>query len=143
MVLIGLVAASIAPGYGLGTPMRMQAGFFPTALGVILILLGVTIAIVSLTQTEREQEDALSRLPDKIDWRGWACVLGGPVVFALSGDHFGLIPAAFGCVFVSAMGDKTSTVKGALILAAVVSVCGALLFSYLIGVPFPMLEWRL
>jgi hypothetical protein len=140
MVLIGLVAVKVAPSYGIGTPMRMEPGFFPTALGVILILLGIAIAIVGQTQGQ-EEEDALSALPDKIEWRGWACVLGGPVVFAILGEHFGLIPAAFGCVFVSALGDRTSTIVGSLILAACVSVFGAILFSYLMQVPLPMFEW--
>jgi sulfite exporter TauE/SafE len=143
LVLIGLVAVTVAPGYGIGTPMRMRPGFFPTALGVILILLGIAITGTGLAQTREEQVDALSKIPDKIEWRGWTCVLGGPVAFVLLGQAFGLIPAAFGCVFVSALGDKTSTIKGAAILAVIVSVLGAFFFSHLMRVPFPMLEWRL
>ena len=41
MILFGLVAAVNGPNYHVGTLMHMGPGFMPTALGVILILLGV------------------------------------------------------------------------------------------------------
>ena len=51
-----------------------------------------------------------------------------------------MIPAIFACVFVCALGDKTSTLKGSLIMSAGVTVFGVILFSYLLGVPLPLLR---
>jgi len=45
------------------------------------------------------------------------------------------------CVFVSALGDRTATLKGSAVLAAVVTVAGCLLFSYVLKVAFPLYRW--
>ncbi len=42
VILFGLVMALKGPGYHLGTLMHMGPGFLPTALGVILIFLGIS-----------------------------------------------------------------------------------------------------
>ena len=52
-----------------------------------------------------------------------------------------MAPATFACVFVSALGDRTATLKSSLVLAAGVTVFGVLLFSYLLKVPFPIFRW--
>ena len=53
----------------------------------------------------------------------------------------GLLPATFACVFVAALGDRDTTLKGAAILSASVTVFGILLFSYLLKVSMPILKW--
>jgi Tripartite tricarboxylate transporter TctB family len=88
---------------------------------------------------EGEDEDLL---PEHPEWFGWACILAGPICFILFGSYFGLIPATFACVFVSAFGDRTATLKAAIVLATVVTVFGVGLFSYLLQVPMPLLAWR-
>lgn len=146
MVIVGTIATVIAPSYGLGTMMRIGPGFFPTMLGVALIIIGVMIIVAGMlpkSKIEADEDDILSALPKRMEWRGWSCLLAGPIMFALLGEHFGLIPAAFSCVFVSAMGDRKATVLESLVLAGAVSVFGGLLFSYLIRIPLPMLAWRL
>ncbi len=57
------------------------------------------------------------------------------------GEFFGMVPATFSCVFVSALGDRTSTLKGSALLAAGVTFFGTLLFSYVLQLPFPMFRW--
>ena len=49
--------------------------------------------------------------------------------------------ATFACVFVSALGDKGSTLLGSFILAVGISVFGVLLFSYLLQVSMPAWRW--
>jgi putative tricarboxylic transport membrane protein len=139
VIFFGLVMALKGPGYRLGTLMHMGPGFLPTALGVILICLGIAIAATGLSVPEGEDEDILPAHPE---WLGWACILAGPLCFILFGSLFGLIPAIFSCVFVAALGDRTSTLKGSVLLAAVVTVFGVGLFSYLLQVPMPLLAWR-
>ena len=139
MVLIGLVMALKGPGYRLGTLMHMGPGFMPTALGVILVLLGLVIAAAAIATPDGVDERIL---PEHPEWLGWGCILAGPLLFIICGSYGGLVPATFACVFVSALGDRTSTWIGALGLATVVTAFGVTLFSYVLKVPMPILEWR-
>lgn len=137
MMLIGLGAAVEGSSYHIGTLVRMGPGFFPVALGIILILLGMMIAGTAFASSEGGDERFL---PDNPQWFGWLCLIGGPILFIILGVYAGMIPAIFACVFVCALGDKTSTLKGSLIMSAGVTVFGVILFSYLLGVPLPLLR---
>lgn len=139
MVLFGLVMALKGPTYKLGTLMHMGPGFMPTALGVILVFLGVLIAATAIAAPDGEDQRIL---PEHPQWWGWSCILAGPVLFIICGSYGGLIPATFACVFVSALGDRTATWKGTLVLATVVTAFGVTLFSFVLKVPMPILEWR-
>jgi hypothetical protein len=48
MILIGLFIALKGTTYRAGTLMHMGPGFLPTALGVLLVLLGIAIAAAAL-----------------------------------------------------------------------------------------------
>lgn len=140
MVLFGLAVAFRAPAYGLGSVTHMGPGFLPTALGVILAAIGIVIAGSGMrTRAAGEQERIL---PEEPQWLGWLCLLAGPLLFIICGSLGGLVPAIFSCVFVSALGDRSTTWKSAAILAAIVTVFGVVLFSYLLGLPLPLLMWR-
>jgi hypothetical protein len=139
VILFGLVMALRGPSYRLGTLMHMGPGFLPTALGIILIFLGLLIAGAAVATPEGEDERIL---PEHPEWLGWACILAGPLCFILFGSYFGLMPGIFACVFVSSLGDREATLKGSIILAAVVTIFGVGLFSYLLQVPMPLLAWR-
>ena len=137
MVLFGLFAAYNGPKYTLGTLMHMGPGFLPTALGVILVILGLVIAGTAAANPDAEE----GVLPEHPQWLGWACILAGPLAFILFGKIGGMIPGTFACVFVSALGDREATLKNALILAAVVTFFGVLLFHSILGIPMPILRW--
>jgi len=138
MILIGVGAVFEASTYKQGTLMHMGPGFFPVALGCVLTLLGMMIAGVAVGSTPEGDERII---PENPQWVGWACIIGSPLAFMILGTYFGMIPATFGCVFVAALGDRTSTWLGSFILAACVTTFGVLLFSYLLQVPFPLLRW--
>lgn len=139
IVLFGLVVALKGPTYKLGTLMHMGPGFMPTVLGVVLIFLGIAIAGVAAMSSEPDEEGIL---PDQPQWWGWTCILAGPLMFILAGRYFGLAPAIFACVFVSALGDREATLKSSVGLAIVITIFGVGLFSYLLQVPMPVLAWR-
>jgi len=139
MILFGMIMALKGPTYQLGTLMHMGPGFLPTALGVILIGLGVAIGLTATTVPPGEDEDIL---PEQPQWFAWACILASPLVFIVLGTYGGLLPATFGCVFVAALGEKNATWKGSLVLAAIISVFGVALFSYVLQIPMPVLQWR-
>lgn len=137
LILFGSVAAFKGPDYGAGSLMHMGPGFMPTALGVILILLGIVIAGTAAVTPATEDERVL---PDHPEWFAWGCILAGPLAFIIFGSFFGMFPGTFACVFVSALGDRTQTWKSAFVLSLVVSVFGCALFSYLLQVPLPIFQ---
>ena len=139
MILVGLVAAQDARHYAVGTLRQMGPGYFPLALGIILILLGTLIAGTASTGELTDEEAAMPRS----EWRGWGCILAGPILFIIFGQLGGMLPATFACVFVSALGDRETTVKGAAILAAGVTLFAVLLFHYLLKLPMPVIggDW--
>jgi len=137
MVFLGLVAAQDARHYAIGTLRQMGPGYFPLALGVILIFLGVVIAGTAGTGSPDSEHE---KYPHS-EWRGWLCILAGPALFIVLGKYGGMIPATFACVFVSALGDRETTLKGALVLAGAITVFGVILFSYLLKIPMPILHW--
>jgi len=141
MLLLGLGIALKGATYRPGTLMHMGPGFFPTALGVILVILGITIAATALSSPAETGEHGESILPENPQWWGWFCILMSPVLFIFFGRNFGMAPGTFACVCIAAMGDKQATLKSTIILATVVTVFGVGLFSYFLQVPMPIFSW--
>ena len=143
MILIGLFIALKGTTYRAGTLMHMGPGFLPTVLGVLLVLLGITIALAALSPAQAGAEEEDQRiLPENPQWWAWFCILMSPVLFIVFGRYFGMIPATFSCVFIAALGDKDATWKGSIVLSAIITVFGVALFSYFLQVPMPILTWR-
>jgi putative tricarboxylic transport membrane protein len=139
MILLGLVAAHDGAKHDIGTLRQMGPGYFPIALGVLLIFLGILIAgNAAAGGSPAEDEDAA---PLRSEWRGWACIIAGPALFILLGRYGGMLPAIFACVFVSALGDRNTTLKSVTVLSACVTVFGVLLFHFLLKLPMPLLGW--
>jgi Tripartite tricarboxylate transporter TctB family len=138
MVLLGGAVTLNSSTYNLGTFMHMGPGMFPFMLGILMTFIGVLIFVQGLLTPLEEGERIL---PESMEWRGWACILAGPLMFILFGQLFGMVAGTFMCVFVSALGDRTATLKGSAILAACITVAGAFLFSYILKVPFPLFRW--
>jgi uncharacterized membrane protein len=136
--LLGAAVTLDSTTYELGTMTHMGPGMFPLMLGIVLTFIGILIFGTSLVTPLGEDEHIL---PRQKEWRGWFCILAGPILFIVFGEFFGMAPATFMCVFVSALGDRTSTLKGSLLLAAGVTFFGCLLFSYVLQLPFPIFRW--
>ena len=140
IVLLGLGVALKGTTYRAGTLMHMGPGFLPTALGIIMVLIGVAIAAVALSPGDSEEDQSI--LPENPQWWAWLCILLSPVFFIFFGRYFGMAPATFMCVFIAALGDKGSTLRSSIVLSAVVTIFGVSLFSYFLQVPMPIFTWR-
>jgi hypothetical protein len=138
MTLIGAAVTLDSTTYDVGTMTHMGPGMFPLILGIVLTFIGVLIFGAALATPLGSDERIL---PEKREWRGWFCILAGPTLFIIFGEFLGMAPATFVCVFVSALGDRTATLKGSAILAAAVTFFGVLLFSYVLQLPFPIFRW--
>jgi hypothetical protein len=136
MTAIGLAAALQGSSYQLGTLERMGPGFFPTALGVILAVAGLAIAVTArFTQYEGELEVLAP------EWRGWACIVGALVAFVVLGKYGGLLPATFAIVFISALGDRQNTFMGSVLLALGSVVVAVAVFWWALQMQFPLFQW--
>jgi Tripartite tricarboxylate transporter TctB family len=138
MVLLGGGVTLNSLSYTTGTLMHMGPGMFPFILGIVLTFVGILIFSTALATPLGEDEHIL---PRNKEWRGWGCILAGPILFIICGEFLGMVAGTFACVFVSALGDRTATLKGSFLLAAGVTFFGVLLFSYVLQIPFPMFRW--
>ena len=135
MLLTGVCAAWIGHGYNYGVPSRIGPGVFPTALGVLLALVGAAMIAASASGPER----AWQRTPP--EWRAWNLIALGVVAFIVLGTYGGLVPASFAIVFLSALGDRGNTWRSAALLAAAMTVAVIVVFSYGLHLQFPLFSW--
>lgn len=131
-LLLGTCCALLAHGYGLGTPARMGAGFFPFWLGIGLALLGVG----SLLGAWRRQRQPPPMAPWA--WRALAWVLGGIGLFALLLQPAGLLVATSMLVIASSRASRAFNWTTALISAVTLSVFCASVFVVGLGLPLPL-----
>jgi len=113
---------------------------FPFILGIVLTFIGILIFGTAVVTPLGADEQIL---PTNKEWRGWACILAGPILFIIFGQFFGMAAGTFMCVFVAALGDRESTIKSSAILALCITVPGCFLFSYILQLPFPLFRWAL
>lgn len=135
MILLGLGAIAEGTSYRLGSLRHMGPGFFPAAVGALLVLTGLIIAIEGLSGRNIGEGKA------RPEWRGWLCITGGIVAFILLGKYTGLLPATFAIVFISALGDRNNTLRGAAILSAAMCAVAVIVFWWVLKLQFPLLAW--
>lgn len=142
VALIGAGTAYQGHQYGFGSLAKMESGFFPTVLGVALVLVGAAIAATPAQPGEATTglENPLHGAPAAMDWRSWTAIIVGVCLFMVCSEYLGLLPAIFSCVFVSAIGSRATNWKQACVLAIGVTVFGVLLFGYGLKVQIPILR---
>ena len=137
MMLIGLGAIVQGSSYKIGSLTAMGSGFFPVALGAILVLLGTWIAATA----HRVPHEAATGEKESLEWRGWFCILGSVVAFVVLGKYGGLLPATFAVVFISALGDRDNSWLNALLLAVAMSIVCVVVFWWALQLQFPLFTW--
>lgn len=133
VLCLGLAVVREGVRLGIGSLHEMGPGYVPLLLGILLCGLGLTIGAMGVIQ-QAADEIILGRM----EWRGWLCIIGGAVSFVILGQYAGLVPASFCTVCISAMGDRSATIKGTLVLASIVTFFGVVLFSYVLQISIPL-----
>lgn len=136
ILLLGLIVAREGVGYQVGTLSSMGPGFFPAALGIILVITGALIAALGAAGQERD-----GTTHGGFEWRGWICILLGILSFMVLGQYGGLVPATFATVFISALGDRDNTLADALILASALVVVCVGVFWWGLQLQMPLFQW--
>jgi putative tricarboxylic transport membrane protein len=130
----GMLAIVISRDFPMGTAMRMGPGYFPTALGGIMALLGVIITLTSFKTTG-----------EKIKPFAWRAMFLLGLAFTIIGwgiDHIGFVPSMFAMIFCSALAGKEFKLLEVLIMSVVLIVGSIALFIYGLELPFPLFWWR-
>lgn len=137
LICIGAFTAIVGARYPLGGLGAMGPGFFPLVLGALLAVVGVLLLAGSAPAGAGE---ARPKLP--LDLRGWSGVIGGMLAFLILGRHGGLVPATFGLVLLSALGDRRNSLRTAVMLAGVMVVVAVVVFHFGLGLAFPLFAWE-
>jgi CHASE2 domain-containing sensor protein len=128
----GLFVAWEASTYRVGTVAVMGPGFFPLALGIMLVAFGIAITIQAAGRGEPSPA---------IPLRPLAAVSAGILAWALMAERLGLIPATFALVAISALAEERVRPIVVMLLAAGLCVIGVLLFVRGLMIPLPPIRW--
>jgi len=118
-------------GLRLGTFARMGPGFFPAALGVILVGLGLGILVPALSRGGE---------PIKPDFRTLFFLTAGVLAFAALIRPFGLIPATVVLTVIVCQASAMS-LRAVLITAVALSLTATLLFPVALGLQVAPVNW--
>lgn len=141
MVLIGLGAIYGGSGYHIGTLSHMGPGFFPAALGGLLALTGVLIAVSARSGESTPPAPGDGHAHGLPDLRGSVCIILGILAFLLLGEYGGLLPATFAIVFISALGDRKNTIKQAILLSIAMSAIAVVVFWWALQLQLQLFRW--
>jgi hypothetical protein len=128
----GVFFSGFGTQYTFGTGARMGPGYFPTVLGVILIVLGVVIALTALSPKAEENKVA------KFSWSTIILILGSVVLFGLMLTRLGLILSLITVVLVSSYASHEFGWKAAIINTIVLVALCLFVFVYALSLQFPL-----
>ena len=142
MVAIGGGVTWQAAQYRIGTLRAMGPGYFPLALGVILIGAGIVItanACLAYRSMAEARADTPRRAPQ---WKAWGLISFSIVAFVVAAEYLGLVPAAFAVVFIAAIGDHGNSWKASALLALGIVAIAVVVFWWGLQVQLPLFRWR-
>jgi hypothetical protein len=127
-IVIGLIFAHESWMLDMGTALRMGPGYFPSLLALVLLVLGVVI-LVQATRVGGEPVGPIA-------WRGMLLILPAPVLFGLTVQGLGFLPAIFLSALFASFGSLRMQPLAALVLSIGVTLFSYLVFAQGLGLPF-------
>ncbi len=129
-ISFGLAAVLIAREYPIGTAGRMGPGYFPRALGIIMIALGALLSLRAL-KINGPKIELLSFKPLLI-------VLGSVVLFALVAPKLGLVVATILLILASSTADREYRWRESMIASVVLAIFTVAAFSWGLKLQLPI-----
>ena len=130
LLAFGVAAIVLSSDYAMGTAARMGPGYFPRALGLILIAIGAVIAAQAL----RVAGPRFPRWP----LRPTIVVLGGVVLFGAVVERAGLALSTVVIVFVASVASREFRPREALVSAILLAALAVLVFGVGLQVQLPI-----
>ncbi len=125
------VALYAANHYTIGEPARMGPGFFPVALGWILAALGAIIMLMAFRKTVHALQ------PPAFSLRGLIAIPLAILVFSLSIDRLGLVPATLALTFIAVFAERPFRLRRTLLLGASLALISWLIFTVALSMNLP------
>lgn len=132
----GIVVESL--NYQLGTAMHMGPGFFPLALGMLLIGFGIAIMVFD---TRAARGRAEMPAPLNIAWRPLITLSLSILVFAFCIRRFGLAPATFASVFLSTLSERSTSLLRGLVVSVAITVLSVIIFQWGLELRVETFRW--
>ena len=134
-IAFGLFFAGFARQYDMGTAARMGPAYFPTMLGLLLVLIGATVSFKAFRSSSEDAHGAV----DRFHFKPLILVLGAVVAFALLLRPAGLIVALVALIFISSLGSGEFKLKEILPLAIGLCLLVLAVFIWGLGLTIPVL----
>ena len=128
---IGIAALIISYSYSAGKASHMGPGYFPRALGIIMIVLGGALSVLSLRATE-EKTTITWR------WKPLVTILFSVCVFGWFAQSLGMILASLLLVLVASMAREGFNWKEAVVVGLILGAASVGIFIYGLDVPLPI-----
>jgi Tripartite tricarboxylate transporter TctB family len=128
----GLFFSGFGTRYTFGTAARMGPGYFPTVLGILLVILGTAIALGALSPKSEASHIA------KFSWPTILLVLGAVVLFGVLLNRGGLVLALAAVVIVSSYASHEFGWKATLVNTVVLIALCLVVFVYALSLQFPL-----
>jgi hypothetical protein len=132
-VAFGLAFATTSLSYEIGTPLRMGPGYFPLALGGILVLFGLLIAgkgFISGSSTEGRF--------GSIPWRALCLIVVAVLFFGLTVRGLGLVLSTAVTALLAALASSRTGILAAVAIAAGLTVLCVLIFVLALQLRLPL-----
>ncbi len=126
-VAVGIAVVVLAQNYRIGTAARMGPGYFPTMLGSLLALLGVSLSVPAFVTSG----DGVQRF----HLRPLLFVLLGIAAFGVTLPYLGFAAAVIVLVVVSGFADPDLRPMETAAVAAFLVIFSILIFVVLLGLP--------
>ena len=138
---VGVAFAWGATKYSLGTGARMGPGYFPTMLGVLMVVLGGVITFKAMV-VETEDGDKVGSWA----WKPLLFIIAANLLFGLmlgglpsiKFPAFGLIVGIYALTFVASLAGEEFKFKEVAVLATILAVMSYLAFIVLLKLQFPV-----
>jgi hypothetical protein len=132
-IAFGATAILIALNYPAGTAGRMGPGYFPRALGALLIALGL---FLSLRALRIQGSKIVFASPKPL-----LVVIGSVVVFGLAAPPLGLVVATVLLVIVSSAASDEFRWKEAVVSSLILAAFTVIAFAYGLQLQLPVWPW--
>ena len=128
---LGLAFAVGALGYNLGQPLRMGPGYFPLALGIIQMGLGIMVIAKGFIAGTGEPIGS-------VGWRSVALVTAALLFFGLTVRGLGVVGALFGASLLSALARERTGWREALVIAVGLTLLSVVVFIFALRLRLPL-----
>jgi hypothetical protein len=133
LLVMGVVAAVYSLSYQMGSLRQAGPGLFPLILAALLIFLSLFVLVPALLR-------AGPAVPE-FHLAQFSAVIGAIVLFGVTIQTFGMVPAVFLLVMAASAADERISPVQKAALAGTLTAIAAAVFYYGLGLQFELIAW--